>query len=500
MARRNSFLAPPKKSITAHTRRRSADDRSDPSLFTPTSSSTVRGETLGRSWSRPLSISSTEEGDKNDEDYDDDDSDCAITGAHTPTRTGHRSLPDSKTKKASRSRPPATPANTRPAPRQAATAPETRRKPDLDEFPEESSPSRQTFPPPCGYKPYVKRGSYEKHIRNCGSCQTELRNPITENATSTQDEGSPIRKTGSGGKVNNNASMLRGANSRKGEEPEDSAQKTKQFRGVLERTERGQFKDNDTNEAPPKLRSAKAIHFSLITEICRDLSAKEEKGWVYLMRSPKKNQEGLVKVGFTKDLKKRQEALNSRCKLEVEIIQTWGPIQFIERIEKLVKVDLKYLCVPWSCRCGTKHKEWFRIDEDFAEKMVNVWVSWMEQEPYVGKQLTPLWNHLITESRKPVPMFKHHDHEARHTHWSMALGQPTQEENELFGKKKNTTVSRSKKPVDDSQEIVSWSDIVNAVKTFGWINPSDQKAQAPATIIINMNNCTITTKKVVKHE
>jgi hypothetical protein len=98
MDRRRPLLIPPQKPSPIHRRYRSGDNRPFTSNSAPEKTANVRPATLGRSASRPLSISSTENNDEERrlDDPSDDHSDPAMKAPRTPTRPGLTSLLHSK--------------------------------------------------------------------------------------------------------------------------------------------------------------------------------------------------------------------------------------------------------------------------------------------------------------------------------------------------------------------------------------------------------------------
>jgi hypothetical protein len=270
---------------------------------------------------------------------------------------------------------------------------------------------------------------------------------------------------------------------------ENGRQKSKESQGRPRKEKHSPMNERDVIEVSREQKSAQDIHISLITRICKHLTAKEKGGLVYLIRCLNANKKGLVKIGFTNDYDRRMSDLKTRCKLEMKTIRTWDHIESIKRVETLAKVDLSHLREVWACRCGQNHGEWFRAEEDFAVETVDMWVKWLEQEPYTASELKPLWQELIKKGRKPVRMFEHHDHVARHVHWRTALAKPTREEEERFGEKEMALV-RSKKPDNGNQEAASGPGLKDVVKAL---------ESTQVNINININGCTITTMKMVKH-
>ncbi|KAF1939303.1 hypothetical protein EJ02DRAFT_457065 [Clathrospora elynae] len=427
-------LTPSNKPSSIHRRDKSADNRRSASDSTPEKTANVRPATPGRSQSRPLSISSA---DNND---DDDHSDLTIKKPCTPTRPDYMSLLHSKTEKGPRFQPPPiTPTNTRPTPRKVATAPAGPRKAELENSLVESSPSasKQRYSPPCGYKPYVRITSYNKHVGGCPMCKTAMQEEIQRNMVLANEVDVSGQKQHVVNTAPDNEPKSKEASSKDDDKGNVAESKIKDAVAALEQPGHGKdYIDYPENSSLSQI-SAKDVHAKLVTQICCDLDKGEKRGWIYLMRSPDKNKAGLVKIGFTVDYPKRQAGLKTKCGLATETIEIWGVIDSIRRIEKLVKTDLLHLKQPWECRkCGSIHGEWFKVDEQIAVRTVKMWIDWLEQEPYAALKIKPLWKDLIETTRRPAKMFDNHDHAARHDHWRKALMKPTEGEERAFGKKR----------------------------------------------------------------
>lgn len=213
------------------------------------------------------------------------------------------------------------------------------------------------------------------------------------------------------------------------------------------REEGSEEEGSEEEDVEPKRNTMKAIaecatksqatftHAALINAVCTKLTQGEKEGYVYVLHDEKKP--GLVKLGYTKDIKTRLRRYKYDCGLSPIPVSVSDPVKHSFRIEKLAKLDLQHLLRPWKCRrCNKKHTEWFEIDQAQATSIVSRWVDWQNREqPYDSeKKLKPLWEHLIKFGRVPEKGFGQHDHTARQIHWDWLLSTPTADERRVFRK------------------------------------------------------------------
>jgi hypothetical protein len=506
MERRRFLLVPSQKPSSVHRRNRSADNRPFTSNSAPEKTANVRPATLGRSPSRPLSISSTEDNDEEyqlddgSDDQSDDHSDPTTEALRTPTRPDLTSLLHSKSEKGPRfGPPPTTPANIRPTSRKVATAPAGPRRADPETVAVESSPSasKQKYQPPCGRQPYTMIAWYKKHVDDCDMCRTILSEEIPRKKLLTNEADTSVQKQRVKDKALDDERKTKEANSKEDDETDVAEPRVKDVGVALKQPGRETEYVDDPKILSFEQVSAKDVHAKLVTQICDDLDNNEKYGWIYLMRSLDKTQAGLVKIGFSTNYPQRQAQHKTRCGITAETIELWGVIDSIRRIEKLVKTDLLHLKQPWICRkCGSTHGEWFKVDEQTAIRTANMWVDWMKQKPYAGIRIKPLWRTLVGTARRPAKMFDHHDHAARHGHWGQALMEPTEDEERAFGEKEVQMVLSKQQDggKNEPPNMLEWKDMKEWITSVG----STENTNVHVNIGVQIQNCTFNGKAVFK--
>ncbi|KAH7381233.1 hypothetical protein DE146DRAFT_636983 [Phaeosphaeria sp. MPI-PUGE-AT-0046c] len=422
MDRRPSFLAASQHPPTTRSRRRSADDRLLRTDARTSKTAASKHLPLGETQDQPIVIPSDDEND-------------VINGTKATTDKQQNSQNKLRTRQRAdqllslRSKsesqllhPPSTPERIRPPiPRMAQTDPEVERLSKRVDAAAQTTPSRIILQCLCGMV-YVERASYNKHLEKCVQYEdSNAEVPDTDRvATLTRTEPSMTLQD----QVANHETSS----------PVRSTQKEDKERSVPASpvAAAATIDTNADGLAISKQVSAIDIHSSLLRKACAVYTKKPREASVYLLRSP--DLPGLVKVGMTGSIANRKTQFKSRCGQIMDTIDNVDLLHGVERIEALVKLDLRDLNEPWQCqKCGREHQEWFRIDEEQAKRILQMWVDWLEQKPYeVDGSIKPLWRHLLWKGRRPSPRFSNGDHKARRAHWDYALGLPTQDEIEGF--------------------------------------------------------------------
>jgi len=284
------------------------------------------------------------------------------------------------------------------------------------------------------------------------------------------------------------------ANSKGDDDTDVARPRVKDIGVALKQSGRGTKCVDDPKIHSSEQVSAKDVHAKLVTQICSDLDNTEKGGWIYLMRSLDETQAGLVKVGFTDDYTKRTAQHKRSCGITTQTIDLWGVIDSIRRIEKLIKIDLLHLNQPWICRkCGSKHGEWFKVDEETAIRTASMWVDWMKQKPYADGRIKPLWRTLLGTARRPARMFDHHDHATRHGHWGQALMEPTEDEKREF-REKEMQVVLSKRQDGGKNEPPNTLDLKKWIASVGSMGNTNVHLHFG----VQIQNCTFNEKVVLK--
>lgn len=424
MTRPASFLAAsPHPTTTARSRRRSADDRLIHNDATTRKTAALTLLFPGGTWDQAIVITSDDENDGvGGSKATTDKEKTSQIEPRTPRKAGETLSVRSRSE-AQLLHPPSTPADSRPPmPRMAQTDPEVERLSRRVDAASDLSPARGNFRTPCG-KPYVRRGNYNNHIARCSKCTSlQSGDQHTARPAATMPlEASEVQSE----ETRPDRPSLSQAPQNKNEETR-VAQSPPRVAAVSTQS--------DKRVAMPTQISAKDLNADLLDKVCARLTTQPDRAHVYLFRSAKLP--GLVKVGIAGSISKRKAKLKSDCEQEMITIDIWQNKQNARHIEALVKLDLKHLKEPWPCKgkkCGSEHREWFRIDKERAVHIVQMWVDWLDHNPYdKDRNIKPIWEHLLNGGGRPAVRFGNEDHEARHTHWRSILRQPTQDEIDKF--------------------------------------------------------------------
>ena len=167
-------------------------------------------------------------------------------------------------------------------------------------------------------------------------------------------------------------------------------------------------------------------------------AGSEVTGWVYAIQDPELE---LVKIGFTtvKSLPPghdRYKKILEGCSMPLNayIIKdvTQRPIPAFRRLEDLVHEDLRPHRKYFDCACGhrrgsglydTEHHEWYKIPPEDAVKTIDVWRSFLLQEPYGVLQnnathyLQDSWECRLRNRALVSEDETHQDHEQRILRW-----------------------------------------------------------------------------------
>ncbi|KAF2133264.1 hypothetical protein P153DRAFT_381702 [Dothidotthia symphoricarpi CBS 119687] len=163
------------------------------------------------------------------------------------------------------------------------------------------------------------------------------------------------------------------------------------------------------------------IHTRLQDTFESDLTNSDQRGSIYVLLDP--NRPELRKIGISTNVGKRQKSIQYACGLKLHLIHE-RTVDNYKRVEALVQDDLWNVCRPYKCqKCGTKHGEWFNVDNHLARETVDKWVKFMrEEQPYdtTSKTLQPFWRHLIAV-REPLFKEKSLDIDTLRMHWAHML-------------------------------------------------------------------------------
>lgn len=157
--------------------------------------------------------------------------------------------------------------------------------------------------------------------------------------------------------------------------------------------------ESDSNSANATILTpgwSRSISEKLHDGILQSLGRKTTTGCIYIMRTP--SHPGLIKIGKAKNPSKRRNEIENDCNLDdLRILHVWRDVPHHERAELLVHLQLRKFreilpCAHEGSDRAIDHKEWFRCEVSFAKRAVNVWVMWMEKDPYQNRALAPSWS------------------------------------------------------------------------------------------------------------
>ncbi|RGP77680.1 hypothetical protein FLONG3_4253 [Fusarium longipes] len=128
-------------------------------------------------------------------------------------------------------------------------------------------------------------------------------------------------------------------------------------------------------------------------------------GWIYGFADP--SIEGHIKIGYAvNSVEERMKQWRVKCGYRPEVKFEVSMPCAVRRMEGLVHKTLHMeakdvYCPDKSCR--TKHREWFKISETEAEKVVRIWQKFSESQPYTeSRQLSRTWEGIAaTQETKP---------------------------------------------------------------------------------------------------
>ena len=80
------------------------------------------------------------------------------------------------------------------------------------------------------------------------------------------------------------------------------------------------------------------------------------------------------------------------------------PCKMVERVERLVQLTLKKCRYVESCgECEHTHIEWFKVEEETARKVIDMWAKFARSSPYNERgQLSEFWFKEANSKRWPA--------------------------------------------------------------------------------------------------
>lgn len=132
-------------------------------------------------------------------------------------------------------------------------------------------------------------------------------------------------------------------------------------------------------------------------------------GYVYIFHSLDRK---LVKIGKATDVNRRKKQILVGCQLPdlEEVPFDCSHIQYPERVEKLVHLELQNFQVKFNCKHLRRdsseavekgHREWFDVPKDVAVKSVELWSTFVEQAYTAEGTIKEHWARMATSLPKP---------------------------------------------------------------------------------------------------
>ncbi|KAK5629857.1 hypothetical protein RRF57_005572 [Xylaria bambusicola] len=110
----------------------------------------------------------------------------------------------------------------------------------------------------------------------------------------------------------------------------------------------------------------------------------------------------ILKIGSTeRSEKERLDEIKSTCRhksIEPHPDPTAMRFLLFRRAERLAQMHLQDLRYHFLCQCPTNHREYFNVDKDAAQKVIQCWRKFCASNPYdTNGELLPFWKHRLGE-------------------------------------------------------------------------------------------------------
>ena len=110
---------------------------------------------------------------------------------------------------------------------------------------------------------------------------------------------------------------------------------------------------------------------------------REKDGYIYILED--KQQPGYLKIGMTSKNPHDRSNQIGRCEgVRPELIkgQLFTLVPCCRQLERIIFADLWNERQRFLCKCGKRHREWFKMSKEEALLRVRLWQKWMHREPY----------------------------------------------------------------------------------------------------------------------
>lgn len=112
---------------------------------------------------------------------------------------------------------------------------------------------------------------------------------------------------------------------------------------------------------------------------------EHQEGYIYMFT--RESDPGYVKIGWSTDVARRMREWERHCHYKPILVYQSPLISHAFRAEQLIFTQLaKWRCDDMRCInddiCQSRHKEWFKLRQRDALRVIEMWVDWVRSSPY----------------------------------------------------------------------------------------------------------------------
>lgn len=160
-------------------------------------------------------------------------------------------------------------------------------------------------------------------------------------------------------------------------------------------------------------------------------------GYIYIFESD--SAQGFLKIGQSaQPFGHRAKAFEHKCGYKAKFLREWKMDVAASAMETCVHSHLgKYRYWDRRCQkiyqekgakgeagrcCDQKHKEWFKIDKERAEGVIEMWHRFIKTRPFDNGRLNSFWKNEVVLAWDKMDAWKGHHRPAFH-HWDRVMGE-----------------------------------------------------------------------------
>ena len=181
--------------------------------------------------------------------------------------------------------------------------------------------------------------------------------------------------------------------------------------------------------------TADHTHAKVIKHLKKPLANEKELAHVYIVQDPERPK--YIKIGSAHFPADRFRQIEKKCrfkKLTSVFRSKFLPQALAMKVEELVHQELGYFRRRFLCgACKERHREYFEIESEIAERVIERWISLLEEGGY-GDDGILMESWRLKLNRFPVqnrPVQSHEDHDGRHSWWERLKEELMAPESEL---------------------------------------------------------------------